>query len=317
MNGGVLCIGNASYDIYFPMDGYPREDQKYTVETFLEACGGPASNAAYLLGLWKVPVAFAGCVGDDEYGRRIADEFASVEVNTRCLEIRPGHHTPLSCVLTNAANGSRTILNRRRTDSSMRFHPEWLYSGNDGPAFMLLDSHEHEASLKALKLFPKAVSVLDAGSRRKATEDLAGKVTHLICSESFAEAMTGAGPLTSDANMARCAQQLSAINPRPGCYTLGNRGLVWWDDEGVHYLPAFAVEALDSTAAGDVFHGAFLYALHGGEIFKDALIFSSAAAALSVQNHGGRPSIPGVRAVEAFVETCRSTGTLPAPRLLP
>ena len=318
MDIDILCMGNASYDIYFPMDAFPEEDMKYSLEIFLEACGGPAANAAYLLGMWKAPCGFAGCVGNDPYGREIIRSFQSAGVDTSFIEMREGYHTPLSCIITNTTNGSRTILNRRHIGNNMAFPEDALMqnaaAGKGGPKYLHFDSHEYAASLRALEMFPAAVSVLDAGSRRPATEELSGKVDHLLCSESFAAAMTGINKMETMAEQVRCAGGLMEINPRPGCFTLGDNGLVFWEHEGVFHLPAFPVRAVDSTAAGDIFHGAFLYSCWRGNNFSDSLLFSSATAALSVQKHGGRPSIPPVYEVENFIARHAAAGTLPAPR---
>lgn len=291
------------------MKGFPRENQKYSSGVFLEACGGPASNAAYLLGLWGRSCGFAGCVGDDLYGKQILDSFRSVGVDTSLTEVRDSHHTSLSWIVTNEETGSRTILNRRVENTQMNFAPGSLERPD--PSFLLFDSHEHEASLEVLKMFPHAVSVLDAGTLREASADLSGKVSHLLCSEGFALDLTGIADLTSTDNMLQCAEILMGRNPRPGCFTLGSRGLVFWEDGAVYRMPAFQVEALDTTAAGDIFHGSFVYFLAVGEEFQSALLAASATAALSTERPGGRPSIPSVDTVRNYLRDEEETGGLP------
>ena len=69
----VLCVGHAAYDISVFVDQYPLENSKCETEDLLEDGGGPAANAAYLLSKWNVACAFAGLVGDDLYGQRVAD----------------------------------------------------------------------------------------------------------------------------------------------------------------------------------------------------------------------------------------------------
>lgn len=296
----VLCIGHAAYDIYFPLDTFPEENRKYKSGQFLESVGGPASNAAYLLGLWGVPAGFAGRVGGDSYGRAVLDDFQSVGVDTRLVEVREDFHTPLSCIINNRSNGSRTIINRRedsewlRLDAAKAAYLDELAGSARPPRFLLFDSHEHEASLKALELFPHAVSVLDAGSARPASVDLAEKVTHPVCSESFAQSKTGIDRLETDGELRRCAEILRGINPSPGAVTLGDRGFVYWDERGIYAAESFRVKAVDTTGAGDIFHGAFVYALREGRGFDDALVFAAAAAALSTKKQGGRESVPSL-----------------------
>ena len=83
----ILCLGHASYDITIPMDKYPTENIKYRVLNRIECGGGPASNAAYLLGKWGMNTYFSGVLGNDIYGKRIKKEFENVGVDTRYIEL--------------------------------------------------------------------------------------------------------------------------------------------------------------------------------------------------------------------------------------
>jgi sugar/nucleoside kinase (ribokinase family) len=303
----VLCIGHAAYDIYFPLDTFPEENRKYKTGHFLESVGGPASNAAYLLGLWGVPAGFAGRVGEDSCGRAVLDDFRSVGVDTRLVEVREDFHTPLSCIINNRSNGSRTIINRREDSEGLRLDTAKAayldeLAGSSPPRFLLFDSHEHEASLEALELFPRAVSVLDAGSARPASIDLAEKVTHPVCSESFAQSKTGIDRLERDEDLRRCAEMLRNTNPAPGAVTLGDRGFVYWDERGIYAAEPFRVKTVDTTGAGDIFHGAFVFALREGRGFAGSLVFAAAAAALSTEKQGGRESIPPLPDVRKLAE---------------
>ncbi len=98
----VLCVGHAAWDLIVRVPELPAEDTKVEATGLSESGGGPAANAAYLLAAWGVRCGFAGVVGDDAAGRRIADEFHSVGVNLDGMEMRPGHATPVSIVLVSA-----------------------------------------------------------------------------------------------------------------------------------------------------------------------------------------------------------------------
>ena len=106
----ILCLGHATYDVTLPLDEYPVENTKNRVQERIECGGGPASTAAYLLGSWGADVHFAGIVGNDFYGQKIKEEFESVNVNTKYLELRDNHNTTSSFVLANKQNGSRTTF---------------------------------------------------------------------------------------------------------------------------------------------------------------------------------------------------------------
>jgi len=169
-----LCIGQAAYDTTVFVDTFPEENSKCETHEMLECGGGPAANAAYLIALWGTRCAFAGLVGDDSHGRRIREEFQSAGANLSLLELRAGHVTPVSLIVINRQNGSRTIVNRKAQDSSLDLDTTKL--GALSPRVLLLDGHELQASLTALTANPEAISILDAGSWREGTAELAGRV---------------------------------------------------------------------------------------------------------------------------------------------
>src|SRR5215471_5810391 len=113
MQAEVLCIGQATVDVITFVESFPAENSKCEIRDLIESGGGPAANVAYLLSSWGVCCAFAGVVGDDRFGYQIQQEFSSVGTDLSLLETRPGYKTPLSVIVVNEQNGSRTIINRK------------------------------------------------------------------------------------------------------------------------------------------------------------------------------------------------------------
>ncbi|MDB6119333.1 MAG: hypothetical protein JWO08_3114 [Verrucomicrobiaceae bacterium] len=296
MTVDALCIGQATYDVSLFVDEHPEENSKHETHESFESGGGPAANAAVLLSRWGLRCAFAGLVGDDVYGRRIRDEFIEAGTDVSLLELRTGHPSPLSMILVSRHNGSRTLVNRKGEGAALQLTAETLkpYS----PRLLLFDGHELEASLLALSLFPDAVSILDAGSWREGTAQLACKVRYLAASERFAKQATGIASLLEESHQRLCLSTLRNKFRATTIVTLGERGLIYDDGSGFVHLPAFAVKAVDTTAAGDIFHGALAYALIEAMPLPQALRLSSMTAALSVEKPGGRASIPALTTVE-------------------
>ena len=286
----VLCIGHAAYDLIFPLDEYPAENTKTMVQTCNESGGGPAANAAYLLASWGVRCAIASLVGDDAYGRRILKEFREVGADTSLLEIRPGHKTSLSAILVNEKSGTRTIVNRTLSESQLRLDPARLL-GLD-PSVILIDGHQLAASLAALEAFPRAKSVSDAGSLYEGTETLVDKIDFVIASEHFARQYAGVSNLDDEANRQKAIEALKCVVKGDVAVTLGERGLIFHDGKAMRHMPAPRVHPVDTTAAGDIFHGAFAYGVLEKMPFGKALELASRTAALSVTRPGGRQSIP-------------------------
>ena len=290
MSISVLCVGHASYDLCMVVPGYPPENSKTETDLLIESGGGPAANAAWLLARWGVGTALAAVVGDDPYGHRVMRELRDARVDCRFMRQLPAHPTPLSFIISNRSTGSRTIVNRKAPGTKLELPREQLAELK--PELLLFDGHEPEATLQSLKAFPEAITVLDAGSLRDGTELLATRAGYLVSSERFAAQVTGETDVIG--NWQACLSRLRQLNNGVVVVTLGEHGLIYDDGSQQGRLPALAVKARDTTAAGDIFHGAFAFALLQKLPLPGALRLATVAAGLSVEKFGGRPSAPNL-----------------------
>ncbi|HAK45135.1 MAG TPA: hypothetical protein DCO79_04335, partial [Spirochaeta sp.] len=298
----VICCGHAAYDLNFIMDEFPVEDRKYKIDELVQTGGGPASNAASLLAAWGAKAAYAGLIGDDIFGRLILEELRESGVETSLVQLDGSKNTPLSAVIVNTANGSRTLLNRRDENDQPVVTGEIIKALKTmTPAVLHFDGHALELSLRMMEVFPDAKVVIDAGSYRASTDRLCAAADYAICSRRYAEVCTGLDDIISEAGRQSCIKMLSRRYPGQVIVTLGAQGLFFGESgsstdgpAGVQAvsMPAFEVEAMDSTGAGDIFHAAFSFGLLRKYAFKDKLKLASAAAALSVMRPGARTSIP-------------------------
>ena len=104
----ILSIGRSSFDITCPVDEYPIEGTKYILNEKIESGGGTAANVAYMLAKWGETSYFAGVVGSDDYGTKIRKELEQVMVKMDMVENSYEYGTPVSVILVNKKNGSRT-----------------------------------------------------------------------------------------------------------------------------------------------------------------------------------------------------------------
>ena len=284
----ILCIGNASYDITTPVEHFHIENLKIRVHDRVECGGGPASNAAYLLGKWKCDVAFAGVVGNDIYGSRIKKELESVGVNIKYLEINKELLTTSSFILANRENGSRTVFTYR--PSEMKMTPiDIKYE----PDIILIDGQEYDISVDVLKKYPNAISIIDAGRDRKEIIELSKMVNYLVCSEEFAEKVSEMKFDFDNFNtLVDIFNKLEEKFKNTVVITLGAKGCLYKLDNEVKLMPSIQVKAIDSTGAGDIFHGAFTYGIAKNYEFEKVLKLSCIAGAIAVTRIGGRNSIP-------------------------
>ena len=292
---GVICIGQAVWDITGEVNAELRADRKYQITSHVESPGGAALNASCVCAKWGDDVSLVSRMGKDSYGERIADSCRKLGVNLdRPIEV-PGTTTSFSFIAANAITGERTIFNFPSPEGEVSFElPE------TAPDVILTDGHELEASLGYLHAFPDAVSIIDAGSCRPICLEIARECDYIVSSEVFAEQFLG-HPLSAEGDALReDLLRMRSINE--GCQvvvTLGARGLVYlYGDEPVS-MPAFKVKAVDSTGAGDIFHGAFAYGVHHGLPLEECLRLASMTSAISVTRMGSQIAIPTLDEVRA------------------
>ncbi len=297
----VLCIGHASYDISMLVDEYPKENTKYRIENVVECGGGPAATAAYLLGKWNIDTTFKGVVGQDVFGTRIIEEFKKVNVDTKYMELDKEVDTTISFILVNKRTGSRTLFNYSNLYAKFKNNN---YEKDFMPDIIHMDGHNYNGSITAIEKFPNAITVLDAGRINDDLLSLANKVDYLVCSKGFAETVTEEkfdfdNPSTLISIMEKLEKKFKNII----VITLEERGCLIKEKNKIKIIAGLKVRAKDTTGAGDIFHGAFVYGLTKNFNLEEICKFSNITAGLSTLDIGTRNSIPDLEEVnEIFKE---------------
>ena len=282
----ILCIGHASYDITIPYDGYPMENTKNRVSEKVECGGGPAANAAYLLGKWGLETTFVGCLGKDIYAERIIKEFKSVSVNTDHIELDEDDETTLSFIIVNKRNGSRTVIAHRQKDMNLKNKCDLSAD------IILADGQELDATIQAIEANPNAISILDAGSLKEENIILGKKVNYLVCSKVFAEDYTKIKiDFNNPESISKIYEKMSNDFKNNIIITLEAKGCLYVKDKAIKFMPSINVTPVDTTGAGDLFHGAFTYCLAANYDLEKTLRISNITGALSVTKMGGRNSV--------------------------
>ena len=292
----VLCLGHISYDIIFPLKGFIEENKKIRIKEKIECGGGPASNAAYLLGKWGIETYIAGVVGNDLYGNEIKNEFEISNVNTKYLEIRNDFETDNSIIINNQLNGSRTILTYIKEKEKMQeLHLDFE------PDIILIDGHEFEESKRIITKYPKAIVVLDAGRASKEVVELAKMVNYVVASKDFAEEVTGIKINYDDQEtLKQLYSRLESMFSGMIVITLEDKCCIYKYNGELGIMDALEVEALDTTGAGDIFHGAFVYGLTKGYNINVVLTIATIAGSLSVTKVSGR-AVPSKEEMRRYI----------------
>ena len=284
-----VCIGHSTYDTTLPVKEFPEENKKIRIPNHIECGGGPASNGAYLLGKWGMNTMMVSVVGDDHYGHEIIKEYESVGIDTRYVEVNPNHRTSSSYIIANTSNGTRTILSSKKQAIRKLEMPV-----SDIIADVILIDGEHPES--AYEIFmnnPNAISVIDAGRLNDETKFLGKKATYVICSKDFAEDFAEEEiDLERLDRLAEIHKKLEEYYETCVIITLEAAGSFTKIDGEYQIIPSVKVNAVDSTGAGDIFHGAFTYFIANGYSLLDSIHYASITSAISVTRIGSRNSIP-------------------------
>lgn len=295
----ILCIGQAVYDISFMLDAPLQENQKYRIDETKECGGGPACNAACLCALWGAETHLIAKVGMDAYGNALKRSLRAFHVGTDYLITSAEIRTPYSLIAISAQSGYRTIFNL--PGKPLQLAAQMPAERVD---VILSDGHEPDVTMQALRAHPDTCSMVDAGTLRESTFAVAQKVDYLVCSEDFARQYTQKSiTLDNLEEDERTFSQIESINHKHAVITLGERGLLYRNIEGkLCHLPAYPARAIDTSGAGDVFHGAFAYGLYQRMSLEDNLRQSAMAACLSVQREGSQTAIPRLEEVRQHLQ---------------
>lgn len=294
----ILCIGLVDYDITLPLDGYPEENTKNRLTERIECGGGQTANAACLLAKYGEDVYISGLIGNDFYGNNIICEFNKFNVNTSYLDIDDNYNTSVSHILVNLKNSSRTTLTVKEP------HPMRDIDIDIKPDIILVDGQEPLMSKKVFKENPDAIKIIDAGSYREPIISLCNDVDLIIASLDFLEGFYDYKIHTED-ELKEAFMAMKKHYDKELIVTIGSLGSMGIIDDEPVLIPSIKVEEKDSTGAGDIFHGAFIYGLIHGLSLKDNLLFSNIAGALSVRKIGARYSFPELNEVKKLYEEHR------------
>lgn len=288
----VLCIGQATYDITLPIDKYPIENKKVKITEKVECGGGSASNVAYLLSKWGIETYFAGVIGEDYYGQKVLKETSDIGINTKYLEINSKIQTPSSYIINNQENGSRTIITNRNNSTEMT-DVEITESFD----IIFLDGYEEKNAKKAIQKNPNAIKIIDAGSLNERTVNLSKLCDYVVCSKDFAEDYTKIKVDYEDLDTIVEIYEILHKDFRGKIIiTLEDKGS-FIEHDGYKIIPSIEVETVDSTGAGDIFHGAFVYCVAQNFDLIKTIKISNISGGLSVLNVGARNSVPDLNKV--------------------
>ena len=291
----VIGLGMCTVDMLFLVPERPAFGRGMLATGFVRQGGGPVATALVALARLGVSTAFLGSVGDDAEGAFIQAELDAEGVNVDLLSRVPGSRSRVALVLVHRDTGERGFAGRPET------------CPQPSPADLPLDDLAGARILHLADATPGSVAAARWAMSRGTTvvfdgtwdsphlDELLPLVDVPIVSEPFVRAWA------PDTDARAVLERLWAFHPRIVVLTLGSRGCLVRTAEGVFAFGAYPIEVVDTTGAGDAFHGGFIYGLLHGWDLPHTVRFATAVAALNCRQLGGRTALPQLREVARFL----------------
>jgi sulfofructose kinase len=297
----ILCAGIIVLDEVFQVESFPPPDGKVQASGFFVVNGGCAANAAVAVARLGGKAALAGPLGgpagEDPNGDRVLAALAREGVDCAGCQRMAGLATALSAIFIDA-RGDRMIVTYRddRIATAVPVDPRRLVAGADA---VLADNRfpDFVRPICAAARERGITVVLDADRPTEMSEDLFRIATHVVFSSECLRATTGIDDLGAALQRAAgVTQAFLAVTNGPG-------DVLWLDGRALRRSPVFPIKAVDTLAAGDVFHGGLTLALAEGRDVVAAMRFAAAAAGLKCTRLGGSAAAPRRAEVEALLAT--------------
>lgn len=322
MSAKIVVVGSLNMDLVASATRIPVAGETIIGHSFMSACGGKGANQAYgaarLGARGDAPVGarvdapvgariqMLGKVGDDDFGKQMRANLDRVGCDTSGVGAVAGISSGIALIFV-GDNGQNSIV--VVGGANERLAPEDIASASArfrGASAVLLQLETPIETVQAA-----AMAGREAGARvildpapapsRALPPELVRSVDILTPNESEAGILAGLPPGRMDVAKAfEVAKKLQQLGPRTVIVKLGDQGCALRDGNDEHALPAPRVNAVDTTAAGDIFNAALAVALSEGSDIVAACRFANRAAALSTTRRGAQPAAPSRSELDAF-----------------
>ncbi len=292
--GRILCVGALTMDTIFRLDRLPEGPGKVIPLDAVEVAEGMAAAQAASIVRLGGKAALWASAGDDATGDRLVQQISGEGVDCSRVRRVAGSRSGFSSIFMDRT-GSTMIV--PRYDPTLMAAPD-AAPDLDGVDAVMTDVRWPGAAALALAAAKAAgiPAILDADmAAREVLDGLLPLASHVVASESAAKLVTGAE--TAE----QAAGWLAVAHAGFVAVTAGADGCWWKEGGGIRHSPAPRIEAIDTLAAGDVFHAGFAVGLLEGWPMRNVIAFASAAAAIKCTRFGGRLGAPSRTEVEAFL----------------
>jgi sulfofructose kinase len=292
----VVGVGLNATDTLILLPRFPSYGGKVPFQREVQRPGGQVASTMVTCARLGMRAKYIGTLGDDQRGIVQLESLRASGINLDDIEIRPGCPNQSAYILVDQSTGERTVLWKR--DPSLCIDPASLTPEKITCARLLhIDGHDTPAVARAAEIAREhhIPVTVDVDTIYPGFDRVLPNVDYLVASSEFPARWT------KEPDPARALAMIQdEYGMRVAAMTLGADGALARVDGRFIYSPGFVVDCVDTTGAGDVFHGAFCYAVFESMPLREALEFSNAMAALNCTALGARGRIAGVEEARAF-----------------
>jgi len=304
-------VGLNATDTIIRLPRFPEFNSKVEILSMEVQAGGQAASAMVACQRWGMKTRYVGKVGEDDAGRMQKATLEREGVQAEVIVAR-GASSQVAYILVDEDSGERTILWKRDAEIALRpedLRTEWITQARA----LHVDGHDTGAAATAAKWARLAgiPVTADLDTVYPGVQALLPNVDYLIGSRQFPERVTGESDLRNS-----LPSLVRKYKCKLAAATLGSDGVLAWDGREFIYSAGFEVNVRDTTGAGDIFHGAFLYGMWRGWEMGRILDFGCAAAAMNCTASGARGKIGKIEEIEELMRTgTRSAAAFPRSAL--
>lgn len=299
----VTVVGSFMYDLVTTASRRPKTGETLIGDSFGMFLGGKGANQAIAASRAGASVTMVGRLGNDLFGDQFLEKFSVEGIKTDFViqdtENGTGVGMPLidasgdnSIVIIPQANMALTVENIDKAESVIA----------DSDVLVLQCEVPMEANKRAAEIANKndTLVILNPAPARKIPDTLLSLVDIITPNESEAEILTDM-PTETNSQAMEAAHHLLSKGVETVILTLGSRGSLLLTEKMEKRIPAYSVDVIDTTAAGDAFCGALAVILSNGSIIEEAIKIANAAGALAVTKLGAEPSLPTKKDIDQLI----------------
>lgn len=297
----ILVIGSLNMDMVIPMKRMPMSGETVMGESITHIPGGKGANQACAAGKLGGNVTMLGCVGNDGFGTELLENLRLAGTDVSHIDRIDGVSTGIAVIYVDAKGNNSIVVvpgTNGRCDTDYLKENDILIQESDYVLFQMEIPQEAVFyGITRARELGKTIILNPAPAPDGIPDEILRKIDYITPNETEAAKLAGIEGISLD-DMKEAASRLRQRGVGNVLITLGSQGVMLVNEEGFQIFPARKVEAVDTTAAGDCFNGAFVTGLAEGMSPEEAIMFGNLTSSIAVTRKGAQTSIPERNEVE-------------------